>query len=121
MKETTIFIRAEDLSKTTEILSKHNVGGLAFYEINARGRTKRKEIPEMVRSYQTGRKITPEHEKRIKLETVVTDSSAKEVVDDLLNNIRSGSEAHGMIFVKEVANAYEIGTKQSGDVILTVK
>ena len=40
MKELTIFIRAGNLSKVTEILKKNNVGGLAFYEVNARGRTK---------------------------------------------------------------------------------
>ena len=39
-------------------------------------------------------------------------------VDDLVK-IRSGSEGHGMVFVKEAVNAHEIGTKQSGEVILT--
>jgi nitrogen regulatory protein P-II 1 len=118
MKEISIFIRSEDLPKVTEILTKHNVGGLAFYEVNARGRTKIKEVQEMVRAYATGRKFTPEHEKRIKVETIVPDSSANQIVDDLVK-IRSGSEGHGMVFVKEAVNAHEIGTKQSGEVILT--
>ena len=120
MKEITIFIRAEYLSKVTEILNKHNVGGLAFYEVNARGRTKIKEVPEMVRAYMTGKKITPEHEKRTKLETIVSDSIAKQIIDDLIK-IDSGSKGHGMIFVKEVVNAHEIGTTQSGEVILSGK
>jgi nitrogen regulatory protein P-II 1 len=120
MKELTIFIRTEDLAKVTEILTKHNVGGLAFYEVNARGRTKLKEVAEVVRMYQTGRKITSEHEKRTKVETIVPDSSANQIVDDLVN-IRTGSESHGMVFVKEAVNAHEIGTKQSGEVILTGK
>src|SRR5215212_7533989 len=120
MKEISIFIRPEDLPKVTEILTKHNVGGLAFYEVNARGRTKIKEVQEMVRSYMTGRKITAEHEKRIKIETIVPDSSANQIVDDLVK-IRSGSEGHGMIFVKEAVNAHEIGTKLSGETILTGK
>jgi nitrogen regulatory protein P-II 1 len=91
---------------------------LAFYEVNARGRTKIKEVQEMVRNYMTGRKITPEHEKRTKIETIVPDSTANRIVDDLVT-IRSGSEGHGMIFVKEAVNAHEIGTKQSGEAILT--
>jgi nitrogen regulatory protein PII len=118
MKEISIFIRSEDLPHVTEILNKHNVGGLAFYEVNARGRTKIKEVQEMVRNYMTGRKITPEHEKRTKIETIVPDSTANRIVDDLVT-IRSGSEGHGMIFVKEAVNAHEIGTKQSGEAILT--
>ena len=120
MKEISIFIRSEDLPKVTEILTKHNVGGLAFYEVNARGRTKRQEVQEMVRSYMTGRKIAAEHEKRTKVETIVPDSSANQIVDDLVK-IRSGSEGHGMIFVKEAVNAHEIGTKLSGETILTGK
>ncbi|HKO64268.1 MAG TPA: P-II family nitrogen regulator [Candidatus Nitrosocosmicus sp.] len=118
MKELSIFIRAENLHEVTEILRKYNVGGLAFYEVNARGRTKIKQVDEMVREYMTGRKITPEHERRTKVETIVPDSSANQIIDDLVK-IRSGSEGHGMIFVKEVVNAYEIGTAQSGEGILS--
>jgi len=120
MKEISIFIRADNLPKVTEILNKHNVGGFAFYEVNSRGRTKIKEVHEVVRAYMTGRKITPEHEKRTKVETIVSDSSADQIVDDLVK-MRSGSEGHGMVFVKEAVNAHEIGTTQSGEVILTGK
>jgi nitrogen regulatory protein P-II 1 len=120
MKEISIFIRKEDLPKVTEILRKHNIGGLAFHEVSARGRTKIKEVPEMVRMYMTGRTIAPEHEHRIKVETFVPDSSANQIIDDLVK-IRSGSEGHGMVFVKEVVNAHEIGTTLSGEAILTGK
>jgi nitrogen regulatory protein P-II 1 len=121
MKEIDIYVITDDLPKVTDILRKHNVGGIAFYEIDGRGRTKREEIPEMVRFYMTGRKITPEFVKRTKVETFVTDSSAKEIVEDLITNLGSGSDPRGMVFVKEVSNAYEIGTKQSGEGILTPK
>lgn len=60
MKEIDIYVISDDLGKVTDILRKHNVGGIAFYEIDGRGHTKRKEVPEMVRFYMTGRKITPE-------------------------------------------------------------
>ncbi len=120
MKEISIFIRAGDLHTVTEILNKHNVGGFAFYEVYARGRTKIKEIPEIVHAYMTGRKITPENEKRTKVETIVPDSSANQIIEDLVK-IRAGSEGHGMVFVKEAVNAHEIGTAQSGEVILNGK
>ena len=121
MKEIGIYVIAGDLPKVMDILRKHKVGGISFYEIDGRGRTKREEVPEMVRSYMTGKKITPEFVKRTKVETVVTDSSAKEIVEDIITNLGSESNPRGMIFVKEVSNAYEIGTKQSGEAILTVK
>jgi nitrogen regulatory protein P-II 1 len=121
MKEIGIYVIADDLPKVMDILRKRKVGGLCFYEIDGRGRTKREEVPEMVRSYMTGKKIAPEFVKRTKVETVVTDSSVKEIVEDIITNLGSESNPRGMIFVKEVSNAYEIGTKQSGEAILTAK
>jgi nitrogen regulatory protein P-II 1 len=121
MKEIDIYVISDDLPKVTDILRKHNVGGIAFYEIDGRGRTKREEIPEMVRFYMTGRKITPEFVRRTKVETFVTDSTAKDIVEDLITNLGSESEPRGMVFVKEVSNVYEIGTKQSGESALTAK
>jgi nitrogen regulatory protein P-II 1 len=121
MKEINIYVISDDLPKVTAILRKHNVGGLSFYEIDGRGRTKHAEVQEMVRSYMTGRKITPEFVKRTKVETFVTDSSAKEIVEDLITNLGSESNPRGMVFVKEVSNAYELGTKQSGETALTAK
>ena len=74
MKELNIYIftHTHSLSTVTEILRRHNIAGMAFSEIHATGHTKRKEVPEMVRSYQTGKMITPEHEKRTKVETLCT-------------------------------------------------
>lgn len=121
MKEINVYVVSEDLPKVTNILRKHNVGGMAFYEIDGRGRRKREEVPEMVRSYMTGRKITHEFSKRTKVETFVTDSAAKEIVEDLINTLGSASDPRGVVFVKEVSNAYELGTKLSGEAILTAK
>src|ERR671924_845793 len=98
MKEISIFIPTDDLARLTEILKKHNVGGMTFYEINGAGRTKREALPEMVRSYMTGRTITPDYVKRIKVETIVSDSAMNQIVDDILNSLNPGKEAHGMIF-----------------------
>ena len=47
MKEISIYIPTHDLEQVTEILRKHNVGGITFYEINGAGRTQRDAVPEM--------------------------------------------------------------------------
>lgn len=122
MKEISIFILTDDLAQVTEILKKHNVGGMTFYEINGAGRTKRDAMPEIVQSYMTGRTTTPEYAKRLKVETIVSDSAMNQIVDDISNTLgqHAGKEAHGMIFVKDVSDACEIGTKQRGEAVLTI-
>jgi nitrogen regulatory protein P-II 1 len=123
VKEISLFILKDDLERVTEILRKHNVGGITFYEINGAGRTKRDAVPEMVRAYMTGRMTTPDYAKRTKVETIVSDSAVNQIVDDISNSLgqRAGGEAHGMIFIKEVSDAYELGTKQRGEAVLTSK
>jgi nitrogen regulatory protein P-II 1 len=121
MKEISIFIRTDDLAEITGILNKHNVGGLSFYDVRGAGRMKREAVPEMVRSYMTGRMITPDYEKRTKVETIVPDSAMNPIVDDLINNFNPKTGANGMIFVKDVSDAYEIGTKQRGEAVLSPK
>jgi nitrogen regulatory protein P-II 1 len=123
VKEISILIPTEDLARLTEILKKHNVGGMTFYEINGLGRTKRDTVPEMVRAYMTGRMITPDYAKRTKVETIVPDPLVNQILEDISNSLgqHAGNEAHGMIFIKDVYDAYEIGTKQRGETVLTSK
>jgi len=123
VKEISIFIPTEDLEQVVEILKKHKVGGMTFYQINGAGRTKRDALPEMVRSYMTGKMITPDYAKRIKVETIVSDSLVNQILEDISNSLgqHAGNEAHGMIFIKDVYDSYEIGTKQRGEAVLMSK
>ena len=123
MKEISVFIPTEDLEQVVEILKKHKVGGMTFYQINGAGRTKREALPEMVRSYMTGKMITPDYSKRIRVETIVSDSLVNQILEDISNSLgqHAGNEAHGMIFIKDVYDAYEIGTKQRGEDVLVSK
>src|ERR671915_2144061 len=123
MKELNIFIRTEDLAQVTKILQNRGTGGITFYDINGAGRTKREAVPEMVRAYMTGRMITPDYAKRTKVEAIVSDSLVNPILEDISNSLsqHTGDEAHGMIFIKEVSDAYELGTKQRGEAVLTAK
>jgi len=123
VKEISIFVPTEDLEQVVEILKKHKVGGMTFYQINGAGRTKREALPELVRSYITGRMNTPDYAKRIKVETIVSDSLVNQILEDISNSIGqyAGNEAHGMIFIKDVYDAYEIGTRQRGEAVLVSK
>lgn len=121
MKEISIYILREDLAKVIEILKKRNVGGVAFYEVNGAGRVAREAVPEMVRSYMTGRTVMPEHAKRTKVETIVSDSEADPILDEISNSLGQHAEGkpRGIMFIKDVSHAHEIGTNQRGEAVLT--
>jgi nitrogen regulatory protein P-II 1 len=111
VKRLDIIIPHERLSEVNDILHKHKVGGITFYDIKGRGRAKQEPVA-------VGRGVmryVPEFGSRTKIEVLVKDSLAKEIIDDLLKNISTGSTSDGKIFVYDVAEAYDIGSKESGD------
>jgi nitrogen regulatory protein P-II 1 len=111
MKRLDIIIPHERLSEVNDILHKNKVGGITFYDIKGRGRAKQEPVA-------VGRGVmryVPEFGSRTKIEVLVKDSLAKEIIDDLRKKISTGSTSDGKIFVYDVAEAYDIGSKESGD------
>jgi len=115
MKQIDIIIPHVRLSDVNRILYNHKVGGMMYYDIKGRGRAERDAIEEKVGAYSTGRRYTPEFGSRTKIEVLVPDSMSKQIVDDILNAISTGSAADGKIFLKDISEAYDIGSKHSGD------
>ena len=114
MKRLDIIIPHERLSEVNNILHKHKVGGITFYDIKGRGRAKQEPIA-------VGRGVmryVPEFGSRTKIEVLVTDSLSKQIIVDLLKEISTGSSSDGKIFVYDVAEAYDIGSKESSDIAL---
>jgi nitrogen regulatory protein P-II 1 len=115
MKEIDIIFLHKRLPAINELLYKHKVGFL-FYEIDGRARETRDEVPEIISKeapYATGRKFTPNFVSGIKLEMIVSDSMAKPIVDELIATLSTGSALDGRIFVKEISEGYDIGSKKS--------
>lgn len=58
----------------------------------------------------------------MEVKTVIPDSSVQNIIDEILNSFgSSSSEPYGVMFVKEVSNAYELGTKIIGDNVVSSK
>jgi len=111
MKKLDIIIPHERLPEVNDILHKHKVGGITFYDIKGRGRAKQEPVA-------VGRGVmryVPEFGSRTKIEVLVKDSLSKQIIDDLLKKISTGSTSDGKIFVYDVAEAYDIGSKESSD------
>jgi nitrogen regulatory protein PII len=60
--------------------------------------------------------------KMTKVETIVPDSAVNQIVDDISSDLNPGKkELHGMIFIKDVSDAYKIETKQMREAVLSSK
>lgn len=114
MKRVDLLITHEHLIEINELLHKHNVVGITFYDVKGRGRSN-------LESVDLGRGIirrVPEFSAGTKIEVVVADNLVKPVVDDILNMLRKGSFASGKIFVSDIIEAYNIETNETGDAAL---
>lgn len=114
MKRLDIIIPHENLTDVNRILREHKVGGMSFYDIKGRGRAKYETVP-----VGTGvLRYTPEFGYRTKIEVLATDNVVKAIVEDVLKNLGGGPSAIGKIFVYDVAEAYDIGTREGGEAAL---
>jgi nitrogen regulatory protein P-II 1 len=112
MKRIDLIIPHEHLIEVNKILYKHKAGGMTFYDIKGRGRSRYEPVGRGVMRY------APEFVSWTKIEVLAPDSMAKPIIDDILKVISTGSAADGKIFLYDVAEAYDIGTKETGDVAL---
>lgn len=49
------------------------------------------------------------------VKVLVPDSMEKVLISDIMDKISTGSAGDGKIFVKDIAGAYDIGSKEAGD------
>ncbi|MGD9674955.1 MAG: P-II family nitrogen regulator [Candidatus Nitrosocosmicus sp.] len=116
MKEIDIFIDSKDLSKVTDILQKHKAG-VTFFDVQGTGRTP-KETPENIQSYQTGRTTLARFIGKTHVISIVSDNKVDMIVNEITNSFESKEGPFGVLFVKDVLNAYELGTTLRDDALL---
>lgn len=114
MRKIDVIVAHERLIEINEIIHKHKLGGMTFYNIKGRGRSKL----EPVDSNKGILRHTPEFQTRIKFEMIVPEHMVRSIVDEILKVINTGSTLDGKIFVYEVVEAHDIRTKESGEVAL---
>ena len=114
MRKIDVIVAHERLIEINEIIHKHKLGGMTFYNIKGRGRSKL----EPADPNKGILRLTPEFQTRIKCEILVPEHMVRPVVDEILDAINRGSVPEGKIFVYEVMEAHDIRTKESGEVAL---
>lgn len=111
LKRIDLIIPLERLRDLNDLMHEHDVGGLTFYDVKGRGRSRQEPVA-------VGRGVmryVPEFGSRMKVEVLVSNEKLKPLMDDILAKIGTGSLSDGKIFVYDVSEAYDIGSKASGD------
>jgi nitrogen regulatory protein P-II 1 len=111
MKKIEAIVPHGRLDRTFEGLKELGLGGLTYYESKGRGQAPRPEV-------HGGRGTTsfiPEFNLNALLVLVVGDSIAEKVIENILSNSSTGLAGEGKIFVSNVDDAVDIGSRTKGE------
>jgi nitrogen regulatory protein PII len=109
MKKIEAIIRPFKVEEVREALSEIGVTGMTFIEVKGYGR--QKGHTEIYR----GAEYTVNFLPKSKLEIVVKDSLANQVISTIIKTTKSGEAGDGKIFVSEIDEAIRIRTEESGE------
>lgn len=108
MKKLEIIIKPEKLEDLKAVLDACSVNGLNI--VNIMGYGNQKGIIKKYRGAEYRVNMLP----KIKVETVVEDESADQVIEMVVNEIKTGNYGDGKIFVMDVVDAVRIRTGERG-------
>ncbi len=109
MKKIEAIIRHFKLEDVKNALSEQGIKGMTITEVRGFGR--QKGHTEMYRGTEYAVDFVP----KVKLEVVVDDDVAKNVIDTVLRSAQTGQIGDGKIFVSELQNVIRIRTGETGD------
>jgi len=108
MKQVEAIIKPFQLGKVQEALTKLGVEGMTVVEVRGFGR--QKGHPELYR----GAEYTIDFLPKVKIEILVSDEKAPQVVDAIVRGARTGKIGDGKIFVTAVEEIIRIRTGETG-------
>lgn len=108
MKKLEIIIKPEKLDELKAILSDYPVNGLNISNVMGYGNQK-----GVIKKYR-GAEYKVDLLPKVKVETVVEDNEADELIDKIVANINTGNAGDGKIFVMDVQDAIRIRTGERG-------
>lgn len=111
MKKIEAVIPSARLEKAFAALKELNLGGLTYYDSKGRGQIPR---PEIHSGRGTGT-YRPEFNVNATIVVVVNESMVNKVVDKILESTSTGLAGEGKIFVSNVDEVVDIGSKQRGE------
>lgn len=112
MKKLEIIVRPEKLEDLKTILEGCKVNGIMIS--NVMGYGNQKGYKQMYRGTAYTVNLLP----KIKVETVVSENTAEEIIDKVVKEINTGNYGDGKIFIYDVQDAVRIRTGERGETAL---
>ncbi|MCG6154437.1 P-II family nitrogen regulator [Rubinisphaera margarita] len=109
MKKIEAVIRHFKLEEVKDALTQVGVQGMTVSEVRGFGRQKGHK--EQYR----GAEYTVDFMPKVKMEVVVEDDAARNVIDTILRTARTGQIGDGKIFVTDLSEAIRIRTGETGE------
>lgn len=109
MKKLEIIIKPEKLEDLKGILESCKANGIMISNIMGYGN--QKGYKQMYRGTEYTVNLLP----KVKVETVVAESAAEEIVDHVVKEITTGNYGDGKIFIYDVQDAVRIRTGERGE------
>ena len=110
MQKIEAIVRPEKLPEVKNALANLGLGGLNIVHVTGRGSQK-----GVVHTGRGGERYEVDMLPRVKIEVVVTDDQADQVVNAICDVAHTGRVGDGKIFVIPVADAIRVRTRERGD------
>jgi nitrogen regulatory protein P-II 1 len=110
MKKIEAVIPEDKLESVFSALTQLDIGGFTYFTAKGRGKRPR----EMVSSGRSGRFLSA-YNVNVNIYVVVHDNMVEKVVDAITSHASTGMSGEGKIFVYNVDDAIDVGTKKRGE------
>jgi nitrogen regulatory protein P-II 1 len=110
MKRIEAIVASEKVLAVNEALKNAGVGGCTILDAKGRGKG---EKPVVETGRGTGR-YTSEFSVRSDIVIIVEDSDVDKVIKTIVDTVSTGSAGDGKIFISQINEAVDIGTKKRG-------
>jgi nitrogen regulatory protein P-II 1 len=110
MKRIEAIVGSEKVLAVNEALKNAGVGGCTILDAKGRGKG---EKPVVETGRGTGR-YTSEFSVRSDIVIIVEDSDVDKVIKTIVDTVSTGSAGDGKIFISQINEAVDIGTKKRG-------
>ncbi|RKQ36588.1 P-II family nitrogen regulator [Kocuria tytonis] len=112
MKLVTAVVRPENFGAVKDALERHGVQGMTVLSVHGYGRQRGH------REVYRGAEYTVDLLEKVRIETVVTDAEAQDVVSVVVAAARTGEPGDGKVWVTHVEHAVRVSTGERDDAAL---